>query len=84
MNVRLHRKVRQVIGRHPRWILVGLVALSATISVWVSPRLAVPISTGAAVMGAVVPAARGMRPSPPASDSDVVDAVPVERPLRRQ
>jgi hypothetical protein len=88
MNVRLHDKVRQMAGRHPTRILVGLLILCVTVSVWVSPRLAVPISTGAAVLGAAVPVARSARPRPPVSDRDMPNGLagagPVEERVQRQ
>ena len=88
MNVRRHDEVRQMVGRHPTRILVGLLALGVTVSVWINPRLAVPISTGAAVLGAAVPVARSTRPRTPAYDrdmpNDLAGAGPVEQRVQRQ
>jgi hypothetical protein len=88
MNVRLYNKARKVAGRHPARVLIGLLALGVTVSVWISPRLAVPISTGAAVLGAAVPVARSTRPRPPAHErdmpTDLVGGVLVEQRVQQQ
>jgi hypothetical protein len=87
MNVRLYNKARKVAGRHPARVLIGLLALGATVSVWISPRLAVPISTGAAVLGAAVPVARSTRPRSPAHGdmpNDLVGGGLVEQRVQQQ
>lgn len=71
MNVRLYNRARKVAGRHPARVLIGLLAAGVTVSVWISPRLAVPISTGAAVLGAAVPVARSTRPRTPTHERDM-------------
>ncbi|WP_328888560.1 hypothetical protein [Streptomyces sp. NBC_00316] len=70
MKVRLYYRIRQVVSRRPTTVLVGLLTLGVTVSVWISPKLAVPISTGAAVLGAAVPAARSTRPRLPVHERD--------------
>ncbi|MFH8936874.1 hypothetical protein [Streptomyces griseosporeus] len=84
MKVRLHHRIRQLVSRRPMTILVGLLALGVTISVWISPKLAVPISTGAAVLGAAVPAVRPTRPRPPVHDKDSPDDLANAQPVEQQ
>jgi hypothetical protein len=83
MKVRLNCRIRKMVSRHPTRILVGVLTLGLTISVWFSPTLAVPISTGAAVLGAAVPAARATRPRTPLSDKDSPSALASAQPVEQ-